>query len=248
MDDVGIAVLYPELLGTYGDGGNARILAQRLIWRGIPASVVTVAMGDPVPRTCSIYTLGGGEDAPQALASAALITDGGLTAAVDAGAVVLAVCAGLQVIGTRFRAGDEVQAGVGLVDADSSRPLRTRAVGELVIDPDPELGLPGLMSGYENHASITTLGPGVMPLGRVMSGVGNGSRVDGYWAGKVVGTYLHGPVLARNPDMADLLLGWAVGDLPALNRPDVDADAAGLREERLASALGRRRARHHFGT
>jgi len=268
--DVAVVLAYPDLLGTYGDGGNARILAQRLRWRGVDAVVVEVRLGDPVPRSGQLYVLGGGEDRPQALAAAELRASGALGAAVDSGAAVLAVCAGLQVVGTRFLTADGLCEGVGLVDVETVRGLPSRAVGELAVDPDPALGLPRL-SGYENHAGATRLGPGVAAFGAVVSGVGNGDAGngdggkggggsagtgggDGFVAGRVLGTYLHGPVLARNPELADLLLGWAVGELPPLERPDVDAEARGLRAERLAS-LGRRHhgrthhgRTHHLGT
>jgi lipid II isoglutaminyl synthase (glutamine-hydrolysing) len=256
--DVAVVLVYPDLLGTYGDGGNARILAQRLRWRGIGASVVEVRLGDPVPRAGQLYVLGGGEDRPQALAAAELRASGALGAAVEGGAAVLAVCAGLQVVGTRFLTADGLCEGVGLVDVETVRGLPARAVGELAVDPDPQLGLPR-MSGYENHAGATRLGPGVDAFGAVVSGVGNGGDGargggDGFVAGRVLGTYLHGPVLARNPELADLLLGWVVGDLPPLERPEVDAEARGLRAERLAS-LGRRHGSfsrharaHHLGT
>jgi lipid II isoglutaminyl synthase (glutamine-hydrolysing) len=243
--DVAVALVYPDLLGTYGDGGNATILAERLRWRGIGAEVVTVRLGDELPRTCELYVLGGGEDRPQALAAAELRASGALAAAVEGGAAVLAVCAGLQVVGTSFLTADGVCEGVGLVDAETPRTLGVRAVGELAVDPEPTLGLPRL-SGYENHAGATRLGSGVERLGSVVSGVGNGGGGgdDGFVHGRVLGTYLHGPVLARNPELADLLLGWVVGDLPPLDRPEADADARGLRDERLA-AIGRR---HHLGT
>ena len=251
MPDVGVALVYPDLLGTYGDGGNARILAQRLRWRGIDAEVVTVTSGMPVPATCQVYVLGGGEDRPQSLAAAELRQAGALSLAVEAGAAVLAVCAGLQVVGTRFLTADGVRDGVGLVDAETVRGLPARAVGELAVDPDPSLGLPRL-SGYENHAGATRLGPEVRPLGGVAAGVGNGDGRDGFVDGKVLGTYLHGPVLARNPEVADLLLTWALGDLPALDQPDVDGVARALRDERLA-ATGPKRHRwraagHQRGT
>jgi len=244
--DVAVALVYPDLLGTYGDAGNARILVERLRWRGIGAEMVTVRLGQAVPSGCELYVLGGGEDRPQALAAAELRASGALAAAVDRGAAVLAVCAGVQVVGTRFLTADGICDGVGLVDLETEHALPTRAVGELAVDPDPSLGLPRL-SGYENHAGATRLGPGLRALGAVASGVGNGGggHDDGFVQGKALGTYLHGPVLARNPELADLLLGWVVGELPPLGREEVDAEARGLRAERLAAL---RRRRYHFGT
>jgi hypothetical protein len=106
-------------------------------------------------------------------------------------------------------------------------------VGEIVADVDPELGVPRL-TGFENHQGVTRLGPGVRPLATVTAGVGNGDGTEGAYAGKVVGTYLHGPVLVRNPGLADLLLSWAAGPLPPL-APGEEEWARRLREERFAA-------------
>jgi hypothetical protein len=100
-------------------------------------------------------------------------------------------------------------------------------VGEILVEPAASVGLPAL-SGYENHAGLTDLGPGATPLGRVDVGVGNGDGTEGAIGGRVVGTYLHGPVLARNPALADRLLSWVAGDLEPLD----DAEVDDLREER----------------
>ncbi|MGH9056305.1 MAG: type 1 glutamine amidotransferase [Acidimicrobiales bacterium] len=234
---VGVALLFPDLLGTYGDSGNAVILAERLRWREIPAEVVTVRSGDPVPASCELYVVGGGEDLPQASAARQL---GPLRRAAEGGAAVLAVCAGMQILGTTFVGLDGVQSdGLGLLDCRTRRGEGHRLVGEIVVEPSPGLDLP-LLTGYENHAGVTVVGPGASPAGcvRVGSGNGDGSGTDGAWSGKVFGTYLHGPVLARNPALADRLLSWAVGDLAPLD----DSEASALREERLASAAraGRR--------
>jgi CobQ-like glutamine amidotransferase family enzyme len=236
---VAIALLFPDLLGTYGDSGNAVILDQRLRWRGFESEVVTVRSGDPVPEGCEIYVVGGGEDLPQALAARHLAASGAVQRAVAGGASVLAVCAGLQIIGTSFVMGDDQEVdGLGLVDCVTRRGTGPRAVGEIVVEPHPDLGLPTL-SGYENHAGATAVGPGASAAGRVVAGTGNGdgSGTDGVLSGRVIGTYLHGPVLARNPSLADLVLGWAVGELPPLD----DAESDALREERLAAASRRGR-------
>jgi CobQ-like glutamine amidotransferase family enzyme len=241
MADVGIALVFPDLLGTYGDGGNAVILAQRLRWRGISAEVTEVRAGDAVPESCTIYVLGGGEDAPQTLAADQLRENGVLPRAVDRGAVVFAVCAGLQVVGRSFLGPDgQPRAGVGLLDCTTDRVGEKRAVGEIVVDPDPQFGLPTL-SGYENHGGLTTAGPTATPLGRVVDGIGNGDGREGVVNGHVLGTYLHGPALARNPALADLLLTWAVGPLPPLD----DDEAEALRHERLRAA-GAAHARSSF--
>ncbi|WP_239331690.1 type 1 glutamine amidotransferase [Frankia sp. CiP3] len=235
-----IALIYPELLGTYGDGGNAVVLAQRLRWRGLAAEVIDVPAGEVVPGGCDIYLLGGGEDAPQVLAADGLRRSTSLLRAVNEGAVVLAVCAGYQVIGASFPAGDGVHDGLGLVDVETRRsfdpadqPAPPRVVGDIVVEPTSDLGLPVLL-GYENHAGRTRrlAGGRGRPLGVVRKGVGNGTidQTDGIVDHHVIGTYLHGPVLAQNPALADLLLSWVHGPLPALAEP---AEIQLLRQARL---------------
>jgi CobQ-like glutamine amidotransferase family enzyme len=232
---VTVALLFPDLLGTYGDSGNAVILARRLAWRGFDVEVVTVRCDDPVPVGGHVYVVGGGEDLPQALAASQLGQAVGspLRRAVDAGAAVLAVCAGMQILGSSFVGPDGVEAdGLGLLDCRTRPGRGARSVGEIVVEPDPRLGLPTL-TGYENHAGVTVLGPSADPLGRVLHGAGNGDGTarDGAWSGQVLGTYLHGPVLARNPALADLILTWAVGDLGPLD----DGESEELRRERLGA-------------
>lgn len=230
---VGIVGLYPSLLGTYADGGNVVVLEKRLAWRGIPVEVTTVEVGEPVPETADVYVLGGAEDAPQSLATDVLAASGVLQRAADRGAVIFAVCAGLQILGRSFAiSGGRERDGLGLVDIVTKRGER-RAVGEIIVEPEPDLGLP-VLSGYENHGGVTIRGPGVGPLGKVVHGVGNGDGTEGFISGRTLGTYLHGPGLPRNPALADLLLSWVVGPLEPLD----DGDAARLREERV-EAIGR---------
>jgi len=229
---VTVALLYPELLGTYGDGGNAVVLAQRLRWRGIGAEVITLRAGDTVPTSCDLYLMGGGEDGPQALAARELSESGALHTAVDAGAVVFGTCAGIQVLGHEFANPDgSSHPGLGLLDVRTVRGKGRRAVGELLVEPVVD-GLPTL-TGYENHGAVTHLGPSVRPLGRVVHGLGNGGGdgSEGAVSGRILATYMHGPALARNPALADLLLSWVVGDLPPLD----DTEVADLRTERLRS-------------
>ena len=235
---VRVAVLAPDLLGTYGDGGNGVILVERLRWRGRAAELVTVPSGTPVPAQCDIYCLGGGEDAPQVRAAAELADGSPLPGAVAAGAAVLAVCAGFQIIGRSFPdAGGIIRDGLGLIDATTVKGTGRRAVGEVVSVPGPGLGLPTL-SGYENHAGVTRLGPGVEPLGRVRTGVGNGAGdgAEGAVKDRVFATYLHGPVLARNPALADAVLQSVTGPLEPLD----DTEAEALRAERLERAPAER--------
>lgn len=230
-----ICLLFPDLLGTYGDGGNAVVLAKRAEWRGINAEILPVNMGEKVPERCDMYLLGGGEDQPQSAVTEILEESRALHKAVDRGAVVLAVCAGMQILGESFAvAGDKKRAGLGLLDVTTVRGKGSRSVGEISVRPDADFGYQPL-TGYENHGGATTVGKNARPLGKVISGRGNddGSKTEGVIQGKIAGTYLHGPVLARNAGFADRLLEWATGDHLA---PLDDSDVEALRDERLAAA------------
>lgn len=238
---VRVGLVYPELLGTYGDRGNAVVAVERCRRRGLPAELVEVPAGRPVPGGLDLYLLGGGEDAPQAMAAAGLrASRAAIAGALDGGAVMLAVCAGFQLVGDRYETGDgEVLDGLGLVDA-TTRAGRPRLVGEVVVEAAPfgDLAV-GPLSGFENHGGRTLLGPGEEPLGRVVAGGGNGDGTDGVRRPGLVGTYLHGPVLARNPDLADLLVGWVAGGPPAPLDDPVDDLARRLRRARVADARAR---------
>ncbi|MEU6642531.1 glutamine amidotransferase [Saccharomonospora sp. NPDC046836] len=227
---VRIGLLLPDVLGTYSDSGNATVLAKRLEWRGVATTVVPVRLGEPVPASLDLYMLGGGEDDAQALAAARLRASPGLRKATARGSVVLGICAGFQILGRRFTTSDRVEhTGLELLDA-ATVPGTRRAVGEVVAHVDATLGGQPL-TGFENHQGHTELGPDGRPLGRVTRGVGNGDGTEGALSGRVIGTYLHGPVLARNPALADLLLSWVLGTPP---RPLELPEVTELRRERLA--------------
>jgi CobQ-like glutamine amidotransferase family enzyme len=212
------------------------VLAHRATSRGIAAEVIDVAPGDRLPEQADVYLLGGGEDIAQTTACELLAADGALARAVERGAPILAICAGYQILGTEFSAGGRQVPGLGLLDL-VTRPRSVRAVGELVAEP-LEADLPTL-TGYENHGGGTTLGPGLTPLARVRAGIGNGNAAgdgtEGVRQGRVIGTYCHGPALARNPALADLLLGWIVGAPLAAMPAGLDDTVTALRAERLAA-------------
>jgi CobQ-like glutamine amidotransferase family enzyme len=228
--------VYPQLLGTYGDGGNALTLRHRALRRGITVDVIQLEPSQAVPCSGDIYLLGGGEDRAQVAAARLLRRTSALTDAVSRGAAVLAVCAGFQLLGSRFPGSDgRPEPGLGLLDATTER-LPRRAIGEVVVDPKVP-GMP-VLTGYENHAGRTRLGSAAQPLGNVLAGIGNGDGTDGAFHQRIVATYLHGPLLARNPALADLLLAWGCGgDLPALAEPEVDR----LRAERLGAVRRKHR-------
>ena len=215
---VRIGLVYPELLGTYGDRGNALVLAQRCHWRDQSAEVVEIAAGDTIPDSLDVYLFGGGEDEPQAMAAAGMRASraNDRARAQSNGAVVFAVCAGFQNIGTSYTLPDgTVIEGMGLVDAVTVAGS-PRLIGEVVVEPDAPLPR---LTGFENHGGRTTLGSGVRPLGRVVAGGGNGDGegVDGVLAERLIATYLHGPVLPRNPALADFVLTSILGDLAPLD-------------------------------
>ena len=230
---VRIGLVLPDVMGTYGDGGNAVVLRQRLLLRGIAAEIVEITLADAVPESLDLYTLGGAEDYAQRLATQHLLRHPGLQRAANRGAPVLAICAAIQVLGHWYEtsAGERVE-GVGLLDLTTS-PQPERTIGEVVSTPLLN-GLTEALTGFENHRGGTVLGPAAQPLAAVVRGAGNrlGDGVDGAVQGSVVATYLHGPCLARNPQLADLLLSRVTGPLPPLELPEVDK----LRHERLAAA------------
>jgi CobQ-like glutamine amidotransferase family enzyme len=234
-ETVDVVVVYPQLLGLYGDRGNALALKHRAAVRGIGVRIIEVQPGEPVPSVADMYLLGGGEDASMLAASDLLRRERGLVAALRRGAPCLAVCAGLQLLACEFDGPDGLsRTGLGVLDVRCSRLTGPRAVGEVVAEPLRLVGEP--LSGYENHQGDAVLGPAAEPLGLVRHGVGNGhGRLEGAVQGALVATYLHGPVLVRNPGLADHLLAAAVGaPLRAWSDPSVDR----LRRERLHAAEG----------
>lgn len=235
-----IGVLLPELLAVGGDRGNVVVLAHRLRARGHTVELVEAGLGTPVPESLDLYLLGGAEDPAQLPAADHLRRDPGLARAVDRGTPVFAAGAGITVLGHRLTAADgRTATGPGLLDAETVHTA-TRGTGETVVEPDPATGLRAQLSGFANRTGVLTLGPAARPLGRVVRGVGNdprpdapGPAVEGAVQGPIVATGLQGPVLARNPELADLVLAAALGvaaaDLAPLPMPSVQR----LRTERL---------------
>lgn len=214
--DLAICHLYPDLLNLYGDRGNLITLAHRARWRGITVRVDERRLGEAiVPGEHDLYFIGGGEDRQQRLAAddlRALKADA-LRRAASGGAVVLAVCGGYQLLGHYYRpsAGPDLE-GVGLLDLTTEHPgpQAKRLIGNIIIR-SPHLGNATLV-GFENHGGRTRLGPGASPLGQVVVGFGNNGadRTEGAVAGTVYGTYLHGPLLPKNPQFTDHLIRTAL--------------------------------------
>lgn len=204
-----IIVIHPELLGTYGDGGNALVLAHRAKARGIQSEILQISHEEIIPDSGDIYLIGGGEDRAQTTSAEALIKNrASLSRALNNGARIFAVCAGFQLLGEEFPGSDGMVKGVELLPITSrpAAPHEKRIVGEIAVQSDL-LGV--LLTGFENHRGRTIL-RGVPPLGFTKLGVGNGDEgvaVDGAIYEGIVATYMHGPALARNPELADYLLG-----------------------------------------
>ena len=210
-----IAHLFPDLLNLYGDGGNVRILQQRLAWRGIPSEVRRVEHGQSINLAdVDLVLMGGGPDREQKLASEELLAmRDSLATYVEADGPLLAICGGYQILGHRWLWGDELVEGLSIVDLETRRPGTSadRLVDNLVLE-SPLAQTP--VVGYENHAGRTYLGEGVQPFGKVISQTGAGNneqdQADGVRYRNVVGTYSHGPLLSKNPEVADWLLARAL--------------------------------------
>ena len=194
----------PDVRGTDGDGVNALIVRRRAGLCCINAAITEITLDDPVPESLDIYVLGGAEDYAQRLATRHLTRYPGLQRAAAAGRPVLAICAAIQVLGHWYEtsSGERVE-GISLLDLTTA-PQARRSIGELITQPRIA-GLTQPLSGFENHRGGTTLGPDARPLGTVRHGDGNvaGGGLEGAVQGSVIGTYMHGPALARNPELAD---------------------------------------------
>lgn len=236
--------LYPRLLSVAGDRGNLLALTRRCSWRGIASSVTEADVGvTPDFTQFDVILLHGGQDCEMRVAARDLqLKAGSLREAVEAGAVVLAVCAGYQLLGKHYApAGAPPIAGIGVLDAVTEGGS-TRFMSHIAVACD--LGQSGRHSlvGFENHSGRTYLGSGVAPLGKVIAGSGNNGDdgTEGARYRDVYATYLHGPVLPKNPWLTDHLISRALvhryGDagmslrLPSLEDwAEAQAHAAALR-------------------
>jgi len=226
--------LFPDYLNIYADRGNIAVLARRAAWRGHELEVRPLGIGAQLRAgEYDLYYIGGGQDREQELIAPALAALGEpLRTAVDAGAALLAVCGGYQLLGRFYRdqSGDELP-GVGLFPLHTVAGER-RMIGDVLLECELEPGQRQTLAGFENHAGRTFLDEGAGPLGRVLAGFGNDgeSGYEGCRAGRAVGTYLHGPLLPRNPWLADWLLAQAVthrtGKAPAFEPLADDLEAA----------------------
>ena len=210
-----ICHLYPDVLNLYGDRGNVLCMQRRLEWRGMQANIVPVPIGVKLAaKDCDLLFIGGGQDFEQEILMHDLKGEktAELKAAIEDGVPVLAICGGYQILGKTWLLGDEEVPGLDIVGIETRRPGTSadRLIDNIVLS-SPLATHP--VVGYENHAGRTYLAEGVKPFGAVVSSVGHGNndadKADGALYLKVLGTYLHGPLLSKNPEIADWLLAAA---------------------------------------
>lgn len=207
-----IVNLLPELLGTYGDQGNVATLSWRLNQRGIENEVINASAYEKLPTDGDFYFLGGGEDDAQIAAVELLRSQNTLNIALEQGAHLFAVCAGFQLLGASFPAsGDRTIEGLGILPIVTVS-ASARSVGELLLDST--LGI-GQLTGFENHGGQTLFMDKLQPLGTVVRGIGNHANEasDGAITDQIIATYMHGPALVRNPNLADYFLSRKLGEL-----------------------------------
>ncbi len=207
--------LYPDHMNIYADRGNIAVLERRCAWRGIGFSLATAGPGEGMdPESHELLYIGGGQDRDQALVAHDLVATKreAIEAALAREAAMLAVCGGYQLLGHSYElsAGESLP-GLGIADLRTVREPGRRLIGNVVIEADLGHGAQ-LLAGFENHGGRTYLGPGETPLGRVVSGFGNNGRdgQEGVRRGRLLGTYLHGPLLPKNASLADVLIEWAL--------------------------------------
>jgi CobQ-like glutamine amidotransferase family enzyme len=252
MTTIRIGHLYPDYLNIYADRGNIAVFARRAALRGHDLDVTAIGMDDPiVPGAHDLYYVGGGQDREQFLVAENLAAKASplIEAVVDGGAALLAVCGGYQLLGRGYRGfhGEEMP-GVGLLPLETVAG-KTRMIGDVLLETE----LVGPVAGFENHAGRTRLDTDAEPLGRVVSGFGNDgeSGCEGCRVGRAIGTYLHGPLLPRNPRLADWLLQEAIahrtgvalgGEAPQLEAVDdeLEAQAFAVSAERARARGGKR--------
>ncbi len=243
--------LYPDYLNIYADRGNIAVLSRRAAWRGHELEVRSVSIGEPVqPGEHDLLYVGGGQDREQALVAQDLVTKAdGVRESVSEGAALLAVCGGYQLLGRSYRDFHGVDLpGIGLFPFDTVAGDR-RMIGDVLLECELEPGVRRTLAGFENHAGRTRLDSGAQPLGRVLAGFGNDgeSGSEGCRVGRALGTYLHGPLLPRNPWLADWLLAQALahryGEASALEplADDLEAEAHAVSARRAETRGGRRR-------
>ena len=211
---ISVGHLYPDYLNIYADRGNIAVLARRAALRGHDLDVTSIGLRDRLdPGRHDLLYVGGGQDREQALVAPDLAAKGpAIGESVAAGAALLAVCGGYQLLGRGYRGRDGSWMPGAALFPHETVAGETRMIGDVLLECELEPGLRTTVAGFENHAGRTLLDEGATPLGRVVAGFGNDGRsgFEGCRLGRAIGTYLHGPLLPRNPVLADWLLAQAL--------------------------------------
>jgi lipid II isoglutaminyl synthase (glutamine-hydrolysing) len=215
MSELRALALYPDQMNIYADRGNLLFLQRRCEWRGIGFRLAAAGAGEGFDASEHDFIyIGGGQDRDQVMVAHDMVATkrDALAAAVDGGAVVLAVCGGYQLLGHRYQLGAEDVPGLGIADLETVREPGPRLIGNVAIEVDLGDG-PQVIAGFENHGGRTYLGPNAEPLGRVLRGHGNNGKDgrEGVRRANLIGTYLHGPLLPKNVWLADRLIERALG-------------------------------------
>jgi hypothetical protein len=236
-----VCALYPDLMNIYADRGNLLLLERRCRWRNMGFELRPSGLGEPLdPDSADLFYIGGGQDRDQVRCAFDLaeVKRDALHEVAARGGVILAVCGGYQLLGRSYQLGDETLPGVELVDLHTVREEGPRLIGNVAVETELAPGQRMVLAGFENHGGRTYLGPGTEPLGRVLQGHGNNGRdgLEGVRAGRVIGTYLHGPLLPKNAWFADWLIGQALG-LESLAELDDALEGAAHESARHAAGL-----------
>jgi CobQ-like glutamine amidotransferase family enzyme len=244
---VRVGHLYPEYLNIYADRGNIAVFARRAEARGHTLAVEAITLGTPLdPAAHDLIYVGGGQDREQAMIAPDLAARGdALRAAVDGGAALLAVCGGYQLLGRGYLGRDGSWMPGAALFPHETVAGDTRMIGDVLLESSLDEPRARTIAGFENHAGRTMLDEGAAPLGRVVAGYGNDgdSGYEGCRIGRAIGTYLHGPLLPRNPWLADLLLSWAIAHATGAEPEPLTELPDELERQAHAVAAGRARSR-----
>lgn len=238
-----VLALYPDQMNIYADRGNLLFLQRRCEWRGLAFRFEGAGVGERFDAgAVDLLYIGGGQDRDQHMVAADLLATKRepIAEALAGGASMLAVCGGYQLLGHSYELGEERIAGLGLADLHTVRGSGPRLIGNVEIEVDLGHG-PRRLAGFENHGGRTWLGPAATPLGRVVHGHGNNGEdgTEGVLAGRVIGTYLHGPLLPKNAWLADHLIAAGTGLAPeGLYGLDDGLEEAAHEDARRAAARG----------
>lgn len=210
-----IGWLYPDLMCIYGDRGNVTVLQKRCEWRGIDVEVKQIGLqsSEKDLRSCDLLMMGGAQDNQQTIVARDLEKKKQtLSEMIEKGIPGLYICGGFQFLGKYYKEADgTVIEQLNVLDIYTENPGGKRLIGNIAIEVT---GLPitATFVGFENHGGRTKLGPEVKPLGKVLKGYGSNAedKTEGAVYRNSVGTYFHGPILPKNPELADWLISKAL--------------------------------------